>query len=90
MRRRPMIAWMVLIAGCSAAVYAQLRERPPSPTLSGAYRVTPWPEHGGVEQKYEDEVQEFLNRMAGDGWRYHSDLVGQFGKLMIFERSSGR
>jgi hypothetical protein len=26
--------------------------------------------------------------MAADGWRFHSDLVGQFGKFMLFERDA--
>jgi hypothetical protein len=73
----------------SAVVYAQLRDKPP-PATAGAYRVTPWPDHTGPDESYGKEVEEHLNKMAADGWRFHSDLVGQFGKLMIFERSSGR
>ena len=88
MRRR-------LIAGlcaalCAAVAYGQLRDKPPGTGQAEAYKVTPWPGHGGADQKYEDEVQEHLNRMAADGWRFHSDLAGQFGKLMVFERASGR
>jgi len=90
MRRKIIVGCVIAIAS-AAAVCGQLRDKPAA-TTAGAYRVTPWPNHGGADQQYEEEVQEFLNRMAADGWRYHSDLVGQFGKLMIFERDpkSGR
>jgi hypothetical protein len=73
----------------SAAVYAQLRDKAP-PATAGLYRVTPWPEHTGPDQSYAQEMEEHLNKTAADGWRFHSDLVGQFGKLMIFERATGR
>jgi hypothetical protein len=73
----------------SAAVYAQLRDKPP-PATANAYRVTHWPEHSGPDQSYARELEEHLNKMAVDGWRFHSDLVGQNVKIMLFERSGGR
>lgn len=82
---------IILIGVGALTAYAQTREKPSPPTASpAAYRVTPWPapESGGAP--YEEELQGFLNKMADDGWRFHSDLSGQFGKLMVFERSSGR
>lgn len=88
MRRRTVVVGLVLSL-LSAAVYAQLRDKPLPPT-TGTYRVTPWPEHTGPDQSFAQEVEEHLNKMATDGWRYHSDLVGQFGKLMIFERPQRR
>ena len=88
MRRRIVAAGLVLSL-LSAAVYAQLRDKPP-PATAGAYHVTPWPAHTGPDESYAKEVEEHLNKMAADGWRFHSDLAGQFGKMMIFERSSGR
>ncbi len=88
MRRRTVLVGLVLSL-LSAAVYAQLRDKPP-PATAGTYRVTHWPDHTGPDQNYTQEVEEYLNKMAADGWRFHSDLAGQFGKLMIFERPTGR
>ena len=88
MRRRTVLVGLVLSL-LSAAVYAQLRDKPP-PATAAAYRVTHWPDHTGSDQSYSQEIEEHLNKMAADGWRFHSDLAGQFGKLMVFERSSGR
>jgi hypothetical protein len=88
MRRRTVAIGFVLSL-LSAGVYAQLREKSP-PAPGGVYRVTPWPDRTGPDQSYTQEVEEHLNKMAADGWRFHSDLAGQFGKMMVFERSSGR
>ena len=88
MRRRTMVVGLVLSL-LSAAVYAQLRDKAP-PVATGVYRVTRWPDHTGTDESYAKEVEEHLNKMAADGWRFHSDLVGQFGKMLVFERSSGR
>ena len=88
MRRRTVVVWLVLSL-LSAAVYAQLRDKPP-PATASAYRVTHWPEHTGPDQNYTQEVEEHLNKMAADGWRFHSDLVGQNIKMMVFERSGSR
>lgn len=87
MRRRTMVVALVLSL-LSAAVYAQLRDKPPAAT--GTYRVTRWPEHTGPDESYTQELEEHLNKMAADGWRFHSDLVSQNGKMMVFERSGGR
>lgn len=88
MRRRTVAVGLVLSL-LSAAVYAQLRDKPP-PAATGTYRVTHWPDHTGPDQNYAQEVEEHLNKMAADGWRFNSDLVGQNVKMMVFERSSGR
>ena len=88
MRRRTVVLGLVLSL-LSAAVYAQLRDKGP-PAAAGAYRVTRWPDHTGPDERYTQELEEHLNKMAADGWRFHSDVVGQFGKMMVFERSSGR
>ncbi len=80
----------LLIVLCGATAYAQLREKPTASSSAGAYRVTSWPAHTGADQQYEDTVQEHLNRMAAEGWRFQGDLAGQFGKMMVFERVSGR
>lgn len=73
----------------SAAIYAQVRDQTP-PATAGAYRVTRWPEHTGPDESYAKEVEEHLNKMAADAWRFHSVLVGQSVKMMVFERSGGR
>ena len=88
MHRRTVVVGLVLSL-MSAAVYAQLGDKAP-PAMAAAYRVTHGPDHTGPEQNYAREVEEHLNKMAADGWRYHSDLVGQFGKMLVFERSGGR
>lgn len=87
MRRRTVVVGLVLSL-LSAAVYAQLHDKPPG--TAETYRITHWPAHTGPDESYAKEVEEHLNKMAADGWRFHSDLAGQFGKLMVFERSSGR
>lgn len=88
MGRKTAVVGLVLSL-LSAAVYAQLRDKLP-PATAEAYRVTPWPNHTGPDESYAKEVEEHLIKMAADGWRFHSDLVGQNIKMMVFERSGGR
>lgn len=77
----------ITMAVCLAAVaFGQLRERPVA-TRAGAFRVTAWPEHKTGIQGYFEEVEEHLNKMATDGWRFHSEMTGQFGRMMVFERA---
>jgi hypothetical protein len=80
---------VVLVAIGAVAAYAQTREKPAS-AAPGTYRVTPWPPQDAGGTAYGEEVQDFLNKMAADGWRFHGDLSGQFGKMLVFERSTGR
>ncbi|MFH1107625.1 MAG: hypothetical protein V1790_00285 [Planctomycetota bacterium] len=88
MRRR--VALVALVASAlSAAAYAQLRDKTP-PAGGGLYRVTHLPDHTGPDESYVKEVEEHLNKMAADGWRFHSDFVAQNVKMMLFERASGR
>ncbi len=86
-KRFGVIGLVVLVA--AVGVLAQVKERA-SGRSEGAYRVTPWPDHADTNQRYSEEIETYLNRMAADGWRFHSELVGQFGKAMLFERASGR
>ena len=57
---------------------------------SAAYKVTYWPKPGaGADTLRAEDVEEHLNRMAGDGWR----LVGSYAgntpyPVMIFERTN--
>ena len=88
MRRR--VALIVLLGSVlSAAAYAQLRDKAP-PASGGFYRVTHWPDHTGPDESYVKEVEEYLNKMAAEGWRFHSDFVGQNAKMMLFERASSQ
>lgn len=86
MRLRQVAGWAVVGLACAGA-YGQLRDKPASASPAN-FRVTNWPEHAGADQNYAEEVEAYLNRMAADGWRFHSDLVGQYGKMMVFERAS--
>jgi len=85
-RWRHAAGWAAVGLTCVAA-YGQLRDKPASAGLA-SFRVTNWPEHSGADQSYAEEVENYLNKMAAEGWRFHSDLVGQFGKMMVFERAS--
>lgn len=87
--RRRIVVVALASSLLAAAVYAQLRE-PTPPATAGAYRVTRSPDHSGPEESYAKEVEEHLNKMAADGWRFHSNLAGQSVKMMVFERSGGR
>ena len=88
MRRRS--ALVVLAASVlSVAAYAQLRDKTPS-AGGGVYRVTHWPDHTGPDESYVKEVEEHLNKMAAEGWRFHSDFVGQNVKMMLFERATSQ
>lgn len=87
---KPRIAIIGLLAACLAAVaFGQLRDRPASPR-PGMYRVTAWPDHKTPDQDYNEEVETYLNKMATDGWHFHSEMTGQFGRMMVFEKSGDR
>ena len=88
MRRRNALV-VLAVSLLSVAAYAQLRDKTP-PASEGPYRVTRWPDHTGPDQSYAQELEEHLNKMAADGWRFHSDLVGQNVKMMLFEKLPGR
>jgi len=88
MRWRQWMGWAAAVC-VGAAAYGQLRERPQAPA-PGTFRVTSWPEHKSADADYIDEVETYLNKMAADGWRFHSEAVGQYGKMMVFERSTGK
>lgn len=83
------VAVCVLTALVAAIAYGQLRERPASPR-PGVYRVTSWPDHKSPDQDYNEEVESYLNKMSTDGWRFHSEMTGQFGRMMVFEKGSDR
>ncbi len=76
----------LVITGIVGLVAAQTRERPPGGSSSARYRVTSWPDHTGTDKSYSEEVEEHLNKMATEGWRFHSDLVGQTARMMVFEK----
>ncbi len=73
----------------AAAAFAQVGRQPGAAAnadAKGRYRVTSWPEHTSAENRYADEVERYINRMASEGWRFHSTHVGQRAKMMVFER----
>lgn len=90
MRSKFVVPALVVILGlASALAYAQTRETPGAKN-AGPYRVTPWPPDTSTEVSYAEEVEEFLNRMARDGWRLHSDAVARKTRVLIFERTGER
>lgn len=88
MARRSVAAVGLVVAalgGAGALVgLAQVRDR--APTSSGRYRVTSWPDHTDADKPYANEVEAHLNRMAAEGWKFQTDLVGQTARMMVFER----
>ena len=86
--KHPLLFGFLCVVG-AVVVYGQLGESPAT-TAGGVYRVTPWPSHSGPDERYAAEVEQHLNRMAAEGWRFHSDLVGQYAKMMVFERAGNR
>lgn len=86
-RRSVVAAGLVIVSLGSAGALvglAQVRER--ASTSSGRYRVTSWPDHTDADKPYANEVEAHLNRMAAEGWRFQTDLVGQTARMMVFER----
>jgi hypothetical protein len=82
--------WTIVgLSATSLALWAaaQQREERPSRTPK-PYRATPWPADAEPSGRYADTVEEYLNQMAGQGWRFHSTMQGQQAKVMIFERVS--
>ena len=80
-------AGLAVIGLVCVAAFGQPKDKPAS-AGAASFRVTNWPEHSGADQNYAEEVETYLNRLAAEGWRFHSDLVGQFGKMLVFERTS--
>ena len=95
MRSKIVAALLFVILGLvSALAYAQTRETPGTKS-AGPYRVTPWPRDTkpsdtSTDVSYAEEVEKYLNRMARDGWRLHSDAVARKTRVLIFERTSER
>jgi len=82
-------ALCILAMLCGWAVYAQTHSSAPS-AGEPVYLVASWPAHKQPETPYRKEVEEFLNEMAGDGWRLHSVVAAQKESMMVFERASRR
>jgi len=79
----------LIITSLAVGLYGQSRDGSSS-GKANTYRVTSWPDHTAPDNRYADEVEQHLNRMAADGWRYHSETSGQGAKMMIFERATGK
>jgi hypothetical protein len=83
--------YRLLFAGCilvsvSLLILGQTRDRGPASSAAARYRITSWPDHTGPDKNYGQEVEDHLNRMAAEGWRFHGDMVGQTVRMMVFER----
>ena len=96
MRSKHVAAGLFVILGLvSALAYAQIREtrqsrETPDAKSAGPYRVTPWPPDTSTDVSYAEEVEEYLNRMAREGWRLHGDAVARKTRVLIFERAGER
>lgn len=75
-----------VLAGMTVLILGQSRDRTPAASSSARYRITSWPDHTGPDKSYAQEVEDHLNRMASEGWRFHGDMVGQTVRMMVFER----
>lgn len=85
---RPRV-WMVIVAlaGFTLIAWAQRKEGAESAGSAAHYKVTPWPDHS-ANASYVEEVEQYLNQKAADGWRFHSEIASQGARMMIFERAS--
>ena len=81
-----MIRWAVLSVGLVAAGAWALQDAPARGDREGKrFKVTPWPSDSG-ERNFHEQVEQHLNEMAAQGWEYHSALMGQPAKVMVFRR----
>lgn len=78
------------VIGATVALALATRAQQDRPARGEAYHVTPWPADSDPSGRYADEVEQYLNKMAEEGWRFHSSLEGQKAKMMIFERAPRR
>ena len=76
------------VATAAAAICLAQTLPGPQPPETNLYRVTGWPSHEGPHKQYTEEVERHLNRMAAEGWRFHSTLDGQHVRMMVFERTA--
>ncbi|HNQ22107.1 MAG TPA: hypothetical protein PKK06_03335 [Phycisphaerae bacterium] len=95
--QRNLLAIVVLAAVVLYALTAlgQLRTREEpgegqQPASAAVFRVTLLPDHADSGTPYSQELEAYLNRMAGDGWRFHSTLVAQNRAVLVFERVRGQ
>jgi len=83
--RRFLIGTVIVL--CAVTAWAQVRDGSSESSGSGRYRITHWPDHE-ANHSYTDEVEQHLNKMAAEGWRFHSEIVGQSVRMMVFERAA--
>ena len=74
----------VLALGAYFTQAIQPKPQPP-PDTPLTYQVTPWPSDDAAKP-YHQHVEEYLNKMASQGWTFRTDLVGQRERMMVFER----
>ncbi len=81
LKQTTVVLFLVVLA---AVAYGQIRGSASSGTAP--YRVTSRPDHE-PDGRYVEEMEKHLNQMAGDGWRFHSELDAPGIKMMVFERA---
>ena len=84
-RSNAVIGFVVAVAAAICLAQTPPVPQPDEPRL---YRVTKWPSHEGPDKQYTDEVERHLNRMATEGWRFHSVMAGQNVRMMVFQRAA--
>ncbi|HUU85990.1 MAG TPA: hypothetical protein VM243_21040 [Phycisphaerae bacterium] len=87
--RRLLSVGILILALCAAWALALQQGDASSGSREPVYRVTPWPENT-PERPYYQEVERYLNRMAADGWRLHTEVAAQGARMMVFERDAER
>ena len=83
-RSRIRLSLIVLILAAAGAW--ALQDAPPrSERELKRYKVTPWPADS-AERNFHEQVEQHLNEMAAQGWEFHSVIMGQPARLMVFRR----
>jgi len=80
------IWWLVLTGwlAISLGAFGQRESaRDAKPAGEALWRVTDWPA-ADPEQEDLREIEAHLNRMAGEGWRFHSQINGHRTNMLGF------
>ena len=68
------------------AALAAAWQKPPADESPSAYLVTEWPA-ASDGKPYREHLQDYLNEMAGRGWRFEQDLVSATSaRMLVFRR----
>lgn len=80
------LALAIGVVGLAAVGFIASPSARGGPGETAKYKITSWPDHTGPEKSYTEEVETHLNRMASDGWKFHSEMVAQSARMMVFVR----